>query len=205
RHLKNDRLPALPASASLPLEQPTWDRDTWHVHRLLRLACGRGPVGVDVTRERGQLSGVRILPGNEALPAGDYVSPGLLAVMPDACFPNMIVGDKAAVTWPYLRREVPHNWYCDRRRPLVGFLNRDEVLLLYNLAVRFRGKPALEIGCWMGWSTCHLALAGLALDVLDPVLAEPEGNSVRGSLADAGVLANVRLCAMPSPAGIGAL
>src|SRR5262249_12144476 len=45
----------------------------------------------------------------------------------------------------------------------------------------------------------------LALDVLDPVLAEPEGNSVRGSLADAGVLANVRLCAMPSPAGIGAL
>ena len=123
--------------------------------------------------------------------------------MPDSCFPNMIVGDKANHPWPYLRREVSHNWYCDRRAPEVGFLNRDEAILLYNLALPFRGKPALEIGSWMGWSTCHLALAGLALDVMDPVMENPEQvKSVRESLAAAGVLSNVRLYALASPDGI---
>jgi GT2 family glycosyltransferase/glycosyltransferase involved in cell wall biosynthesis len=137
------------------------------------------------------------------IPAGDYVSEGLSVVMPDSCFPNMIVGDKANHPWPYLRREVSHNWYCDRRAPEVGFLNRDEAILLYNLALPFRGKPALEIGSWMGWSTCHLALAGLGLDVMDPVMENPEQvKSVRESLAAAGVLSNVRLYALASPDGI---
>ncbi len=161
---------------------------------------------MSVTRDKGQLASARLVPGGAELPEGDYVSPGLSSVFPDACFPNMMVGDKAGNPWPHLRREVPHNWYCDRRRPLVGFLDRDEVLLLYNLALQFRGKGALEVGCWMGWSTCHLALAGVALDVLDPVLAESEhGKSVRESLAEAGVLASVRLFATSSPAGVRAL
>src|SRR5262249_30082250 len=158
---------------------------------------------MNVTKEKGHLASVRVVLHGPNVPSGDYVSPGLVTIVPDACFPNMIVGDRAGSASPYIRREVPHNWYCDRRRPEVGFLDRDEALLLYNLALQFRGKPALEIGCWMGWSTCHLALAGLALDVLDPVLAEPEHrSSVRGSLADAGVLASVRLYPAANPTGV---
>src|SRR5262245_28127212 len=137
------------------------------------------------------------------LPPGDYVSAGLRVIMPDACFPNMIVGDKLNHPWPYLRREIPHNWYCDQRATNVGFLNRDEVTLLYNLALPFAGRPGLEIGAWMGWSTCHLALAGLVLDVIDPVLAGGENaTSVRESLEAAGVLNSVRLYGAASPDGV---
>ncbi|WP_204249752.1 hypothetical protein [Gemmata sp. SH-PL17] len=48
----------------------------------------------------------------------------------------------------------------DRRAPHIGFVSRDEAAILYNTALRFRGRRALEIGCWLGWSTCHLALGG---------------------------------------------
>ena len=144
-----------------------------------------------------------VLTSRTDIPDGDYVSAGLSIVIPDTCFPNMMIGDKANNPWPYLRREVRHNWYCDRRAPQVGFLNRDEASLLYNLARPFQGKPALEVGTWMGWSTCHLALAGLALDVIDPILANPEhATSIRDSLAAAGVLGNVRLYATASPEGV---
>src|SRR5437667_7670619 len=149
------------------------------------------------------MGGDRILTSRADIPTGDYVSEGLEVVIPDACFPNMVIGDKAHHPWPYLRREVGHNWYCDRRGPEVGFLNRDETTLLYNLALQFRGKPALEVGAWMGWSTCHLALAGLSLDVIDPVFSTPDNAaSVRESLAAAGVLAFVRLHATASPDGV---
>src|SRR5262245_35011311 len=104
------------------------------------------------------------------LPAGDYVSSGLEVIRPDAAFPQMIVGNTANCPWQYLRREVPHNWYVDRRVPTVGFLSRDEAVLLHNLALQFRGRRALEIGCWLGWSTVHLAAAGVELDVIDPIL-----------------------------------
>ena len=149
------------------------------------------------------MAGDRILTSRADIPAGDYVSAGLSVVIPDACFPNLVVGDKARHPWPHLRREIPHNWYCDRRSPLVGFLNRDEAILLYNLALPFRGKPGLEIGSWMGWSTCHLALAGLILDTIDPAVANAaNGVSVRESLAAAGVLDHVRLYATASPEGV---
>lgn len=137
------------------------------------------------------------------IPLGDYVSAELQIVIPDICFPNMVVGDKANNPWPYLRRQIGHNWYCDRRAPQAGFVNRDEAVLLYNLALPFKGKPALEIGCWMGWSTCHLALAGLVLDTIDPVLGVSENvTSVRQSLMAAGVLGSVRLYAASSPEGV---
>jgi glycosyltransferase involved in cell wall biosynthesis/GT2 family glycosyltransferase len=135
-----------------------------------------------------------------SVPSGDFIAKGLSVVLPDSCFPNMIIGDKASHPWPYLRREIDHNWYCDRRAPHVGFLNRDEAVLLHNLALQFRDKPGLEIGCWKGWSTCHLALAGMVLDVVDPILAEEENlECVRDSLGAAGVLGNVRLYAAASP------
>lgn len=133
-------------------------------------------------------------------PAGDYVSPGFATIKPDRYFPNMIIGDTSCCPWRYLRREVPHNWYADKRHPSVGFLNRDEAHILYNTALRFKGKRALEIGCWLGWSACHLALAGVELDVIDPLLERPDFyESVSGSLQAANVLNSVRLVPGYSP------
>lgn len=133
----------------------------------------------------------------------DYISPGLSVVVPDAHFPHMRVGDHLSHPWKYLRREVPHHWYADDRFPLMGFMNRDEATILYNIALQFAGKPALEIGGWLGWSTCHLALAGVRLDVIDPAHADPDFRViVERSLAGCGVLANVNLTASRSPEGV---
>ena len=118
---------------------------------------------------------------NNLLQPGDYVSPGFQIIIPDSYFPNMIIADPNASNWPYLRREIPHNWYADKRYPFIGFLNRDEAHILYNTALQFKGKKALEIGCWLGWSACHLALAGVALDVVDPLL---EREDIRQSVID---------------------
>jgi hypothetical protein len=145
------------------------------------------------------------LPVGPLLP-GDYVSPGLRVVMPDACFPNLTRGDPARCAWPHLRREVPHAWYVDRRAPGIGFVSRDEAMVLYNTALRFRGRRALEVGCWLGWSTCHLALGGVSLDVLDPALGDPAIRaSVEASLAAAGVRGLVNLVPAGSPEGVAAL
>ncbi len=134
------------------------------------------------------------------LPAGDYISPGLKIIQLDACFPNLTIGDKQTNSWPYLRREIPHNWYVDKRQPTVGFLSRDEVHILYNTARQFSGKKALEIGCWLGWSACHLAAAGVQLDVIDPLLSRTEFyQSVQQSLTAAGVIQRVNLIAGYSP------
>ena len=133
-------------------------------------------------------------------PKGDYVSPGLYTVEPDSCFPNMVLGNKYDSTWLYLRRDVSHNWYVDRRRSYVGFVSRDEAHILYNTALKFQGKKALEIGCWMGWSACHLALGGVKLDVIDPMLSEQFFNeSVTESLKRAGVKESVNLIPGYSP------
>ncbi len=137
---------------------------------------------------------------NGSLTVGDYVSPGFKIIQPDACFPNMIVGDTSGCGWPYLRREIPHNWYADRRHAYIGFVSRDEAHILYNTALKFKGKKALEIGCWMGWSACHLALGGVQLDVIDPILEKPEFyESVSNSLQAAGVLDLVKLIPGYSP------
>ena len=130
----------------------------------------------------------------------DYVSPGFELIRPDEYFPNMIVGNTAHSSWPYLRWEIPHKWYVDSRYPNLGFLNRDEAHILYNTALNFQGKKALEIGCWLGWSANHLALAGVELDVINPVLDKPDFyESVKSSLLAAGVLSSVNLVAGYSP------
>jgi predicted O-linked N-acetylglucosamine transferase (SPINDLY family)/glycosyltransferase involved in cell wall biosynthesis/predicted O-methyltransferase YrrM len=137
------------------------------------------------------------------LPSGDYVSPGLAIVQPDNCFPNMIQGNTDLSGWPYLRREVPHNWYVDQRQPVVGFLSRDEAHILYNTARIFVGQRVLEIGCWLGWSACHLALAGTEVDVVDPLLDNPEfDESVNNSLKAAGIRDRVHLHPGFSPAKV---
>jgi predicted O-methyltransferase YrrM len=139
----------------------------------------------------------------ENLPAGDYISPGFARIFPDRCFPHLAAGERERMNWPWLRRDIPHRIYVDGRQPGVGFVSRDEAHILYNTARRFVGAPALEIGCWLGWSACHLALGGATLDVIDPLLGEPDVfASVRGSLACAGVLDRTRLFPAASPARV---
>jgi hypothetical protein len=142
--------------------------------------------------------------GNDVeFPPGDYVSPGLRCIKPDACFPFMAIRDRGEITWPYYRKWVAHNFRSDRRSPDVGFVSRDEAHVLYNSALLCQNVPALEIGCWMGWSACHLALAGLTLDVVDPLLSHPDiDRSVRTSLVSAGVLQHVHLIPEGSPAAV---
>ncbi|WP_448266667.1 class I SAM-dependent methyltransferase [Nostoc sp. DSM 114159] len=137
---------------------------------------------------------------NISLSSWDYISPEFEIVHPDSAFPNMIIGDINNCYWSYLRRDIPHKWYVDIDEPFIGFLNRDEAHILYNTALRFAGKKALEIGCLRGWSACHLALGGVELDVIDPFLArEDVYESVSNSLRLANVLDSVNLVAGYSP------
>jgi predicted O-methyltransferase YrrM len=136
----------------------------------------------------------------DLFPPCDYVAPGLALIKPDQCFPHMTMGDPTQNTWAFLRRDIAHNWYVDDRHPHMGFLSRDEAHILYNTALKFQGKAALEIGCWMGWSACHLALGGVTLDIVDPVLEQPEAYaSVSQSLHAAGVSDTIRLIPGYSP------
>jgi glycosyltransferase involved in cell wall biosynthesis/predicted O-methyltransferase YrrM len=180
----------------------------WATHPDLRLAIGaaakqRARV---MFREARMVEETARMIARSLLPAGDYVSPGLAIVQPDAAFPHKVMGDPHGSPWQYLRREIPHNWYIDARQPIVGFLSRDEAQILYNTALQFQGKPALEIGCWLGWSACHLALADVKLDVIDPLLESPAFySSVHESLSAAGVRSRVNLVPGYSPQQVEAL
>jgi len=190
---------------------------TGHKHDLVKLATTDGnqieislryqpiqqPVSPQLKPKQMILIQQSELPKNTFLP-GDYVSPGLKIILPDAYFPNMVVGDTNTCPWPYLRREIKHNWYVDRRASSVGFLSRDEAHILYNTALQFAGKKALEIGCWLGWSACHLALAGVELDVIDPLLEREDIrqsviDSIQGALNASGVQTSVKLVPGYSP------
>ncbi len=150
-----------------------------------------------------QLIDPQMLP---ARAARDYVSPGFKTIHLDDHFPNMIVGDMNTCGWPHLRRSSRHIWYCDQRIAGCGFLNRDEAHILYNTALKFPGASALEVGCFMGWSACHLAVGGVKLDIIDPFLGNPAiRQSVSDSLASAAVLSEVTLHAASSPAAVHAL
>lgn len=85
----------------------------------------------------------------------------------------------------------------------MGFMNRDEATLLHNIALQFQGKAVLEIGGWLGWSTCHLALAAVILDVIDPAHADPDFRAhVEQSLGACGVEERVNLTGLRSPEGV---
>lgn len=173
--------------------------DLDNLHRLYRLPKNKGQVISFLSSEEALRETIDIIQ-RTLLQEGDYISPGLAIVQPDSAFPFMGLGNLNLSDWAYLRREIPHNWYVDVRQPSIGFLSRDEASILYNTALQFQGKRALEIGCWMGWSACHLALAGVILDVVDPLLENPsvyEGIST--SLQSAGVVEQVTLYAGLSP------
>lgn len=145
-------------------------------------------------------------PTGDAWRTYDYVSPGLEIVRPDAAFPRMIPGDHLHHPWKHLRRDVPHTWYVDDRFPLMGFMNRDEAVLLHNIGRQFAGRHVLEIGGWLGWSTCHLALAGAWVDVVDPAHDDPGLRAdVEGSLRAAGVADRVHLAGGHSPERVDSL
>jgi predicted O-methyltransferase YrrM len=143
-------------------------------------------------------------PPNHKFPDRDYISPNFQKIYPDSAFPNIAIGDPQNNGWPYFRRQIPHNWYVDRRSPFIGFVSRDEANILYNIALMFRDQPALEIGCWMGWSTCHLALGGVKqLDVIDPILFQDDiRESVVQSLRLAGVMNRVKLVGGSTPQAV---
>ncbi|MFB8794001.1 MAG: glycosyltransferase [Microcoleus sp.] len=183
---------------------------TGHKHDLVKLATTDGDtIEISLRYQPIQEQKMTVpaqseITNNTLLPPGDYISPGFKIILPDAYFPNMIVSDTQTCPWPYLRREIPHNWYVDRRAPSVGFLSRDEAHILYNTARQFQGKKALEIGCWLGWSACHLALAGVALDVIDPLLERDDIrqsviDSIQGALDASGVQTTVELIPGYSP------
>lgn len=137
------------------------------------------------------------------LPAGEYAAPGLEMVRLDRHFPHRVPASPETLVWEHLRDDVPHTFFIDERAPGTGFLNRDESILLFNIARQFRGRRALEVGCWLGWSAAHLAAAGVVLDVIDPALSNPMiRQSVTASLESAGVLQRVTLHAAASPAAI---
>jgi predicted O-methyltransferase YrrM len=141
-----------------------------------------------------------------SFPPGDYVSPSLQRIRPDAAFPFMAIGNTDSCQWPFLRREIPHNWYVDSRVAGIGFVSRDEAHILYNIALMFRDKLALEIGCFLGWSACHLALGGVILDVIDPVLSREDfRQSITASLTAAGVINRANLIGGSSPAAVAEL
>ncbi|MCC3529185.1 MAG: class I SAM-dependent methyltransferase [Microcoleus sp. PH2017_21_RUC_O_A] len=187
---------------------------TGHKHDLVKIATTDGnqieislryqPIQQPVSPQLKSVQPQSEITNNTLLPTGDYVSPGLKNILPDAYFPNMIVGDTNTCPWPYLRREIKHNWYVDRRASSVGFLSRDEAHILYNTALQFAGKKTLEIGCWLGWSACHLALAGVELDVVDPLLEREDIrqsaiDSIQGALNASGVQTSVTLIPGYSP------
>lgn len=131
----------------------------------------------------------------------DYVSPNLRVPDLASLFPNMIVGDKDAVTWPYFRKQIDHKWYVDRRNPQVGFINRDEASLLYSNSQLLSGRRGIEIGAWRGWSTAHLLASELAsLHVIEPLLADPEWRrEFAAAIEQAGVQDRAILVPGPSP------
>jgi predicted O-methyltransferase YrrM len=68
------------------------------------------------------------------------------------------------------------------------------------------GRQALEVGCFLGWSACHMALAGVNLDIVDPILANEDFRvSVVESLTAAGAIQQCRLIAAPSPVAVSEL
>jgi predicted O-methyltransferase YrrM len=107
----------------------------------------------------------------------DWLAPGLKRANLCQKFPEMVERDPALIQWPYLRSYVPHIWRTDTRShrlPDTGAISVEEAELLYNNALAFSGQRGLEIGCHFGWSTAHLVLAGLDLDVVDPALGHAD-------------------------------
>ena len=131
----------------------------------------------------------------------DFVSPSLvsLPVGFEKLFPTMEKGRS-------FNPLVPHTGRWDRRFPGVGWCTLEEATILYNYGLQFRDKEALEVGCWVGWSTIAVGLAGVHLTAVDPLLGgSPQAATLKTTLKRAGLADAVELAAGKSPAAIDAL
>src|SRR4051794_36128079 len=83
----------------------------------------------------------------------DYASPNLIPLprVIETYFPHNVKQKTA-------NARVPHTCRRDHRFPVVGLLTWDEATILYNYGLKFKDKPFLEIGCWVGWSTVAVAM-----------------------------------------------
>ena len=71
-------------------------------------------------------------------------SPGLQVILLDRHFPRPTTAPRGALSWDYLRDEIPHTFYIAGRAPSTGFVNCDEAVLLYNIARSFGGRRTLK-------------------------------------------------------------
>jgi len=76
--------------------------------------------------------------------------------------------------------DVPRDWADKREDDPVfglykkcGFWTHDEAAILYETASRLRGRW-VDIGAHTGWTAAHVAQAGCAVTVVDPLLAAKE-------------------------------
>lgn len=139
---------------------------------------------------------------NFSLPLQDYVAQDFDLIYPDPCLPNIIARNSSLKSESY-----QHNQYIDRRYPEIPLLSRDEALILYNIALKYQGKQGLVIGAQMGWSLCHMAIASLELDILDPILGNSEIlQSITASINSAKeVFGTISRITLVPGSGIGAI
>jgi hypothetical protein len=133
----------------------------------------------------------------------DYVSPNFEFVDLEYAFPNLANGPPETAPWghydPAVSEGRSHGWYCHEGLNPCGYANRDEVILMYNVAKAFAHAAGIEIGCYFGWSTAHLARPFKRFDVIDPILGSPSLPEIETSLSAAGVREVCNLHAGLSP------
>lgn len=114
-----------------------------------------------------------------AFAADDRPAAGAEPLKLDRCFPFRIAYDERRHGRTAALPERQAGLYVDSRAPQRLLPTREEASLIHANARRFAGGRALEIGPWMGWTTLHLAAAGLAVDVLGGNLQDVTVNNAQ--------------------------
>jgi tetratricopeptide (TPR) repeat protein len=158
----------------------------------LQQALLRSPGDAEIARQ------LQAAEAERPLPLGDYVSPGMRRVRAERHFPDI---ERVA---PAPGR--PHAAFVSRREPAASLPTCDEAHILFNAALGLDGRTGLEIGASTGFAACHLALGGLRLDLIDPMLADAELlGRVSDALLAAGVVDSCRLLAVGDPGEVARL
>jgi glycosyltransferase involved in cell wall biosynthesis len=131
-----------------------------------------------------QLRDMVDLIGEVSAGRGEYVSPGLALIRPDRRFPFLDRFDMAGLGGAADRSGGRHVRLLDGRAPYTLLPNRDEAQLIYNNALGLAGGRALVAGAGRGWTAVHIAAAGMAIDLLDPALAEDDLRADVGQALD---------------------
>lgn len=132
----------------------------------------------------------------------DFVPPEFEAPDLRDRFPQLEPTDPRSSREPKLRKTVPHIWRTDTRESSrsTGVVSAEEATLLYALAKTRSGRRAIEIGSHFGWSTAHLAAAGLKVDAVDPAFGDRERlEQVSGNLAEWVADSSIKLWPGSSP------